>query len=82
MSLSTASEIWEVLRDHIDLNERRDAAESLVTYLIENNYSVDDIQDDFSDKDITRALKGYAEQHFQEEEYEEYDEEQDDDEWN
>jgi hypothetical protein len=70
MSLSTASEIWEVLRDHIDLNERRDAAESLVTYLIENNYSVDDIQDDFSDKDITRALKGYAEQHFQEEEYE------------
>ena len=80
MNLGVASEIWEVLREHIDFNDRSEAADSLVIYLMDNDYSVDDIQDEFSDKDITRALKGYAEQHFQEEEYEEDYEEYDDDE--
>ena len=80
MSLSSIHEVWEVLREHIDFNDRSEAADSLVIYLIDNDYSVDDIQDEFSDKDITRALKGYAEQHFQEEEYEEDYEEYDDDE--
>jgi len=81
MSLDTVSEVWELLREHIDFNDRSDAAESLIVYLIENNYSIDDIQDEFSDKDITRALKGYAEQHFQEEDYEEYEDEDQEEEW-
>jgi hypothetical protein len=82
MSLSIVSEVWEVLREHIDLNERTDAADTLVNYLMDNNYEVDEIKDEFKDKDITKALKGYAEQHFQEEEYEEYeDEDQDEDSW-
>jgi hypothetical protein len=81
MSLDTVSEVWEVLREHIDLNDRREAADTLVTYLIENNYEVDDIKDAFRDKDITKALKDYADEHFQEEEYEEYDEDQDEEEW-
>ena len=82
MSLSTITEVWDVLREHIDLNDRADAADALVVYLIENNYSVDDIQDEFSDKDITRTLKGYAEQHFQEEDYEEYEDDNEDEDWN
>jgi len=49
--------------------------------LMDNNYEVDDIKDAFKDKDITKALKGYAEQHFQEEDYEEYEEDPDTDEW-
>ena len=81
MSLSSIVEVWEVLREHIDLHDRSEAADSLVVYLIDNDYSVDDIQDEFSDKDITRALKGYAEQHFQEEDYEEYEDEDQDEEW-
>jgi len=82
MSLDLVAEVWEVLREHIDFNDRSEAADALIVYLIENNYSVDDIQDEFSDKDVTRALKGYAEQHFQEEEYEDYeDEDQDEDCW-
>ena len=80
MSLSVASELWEVLREHIDLNDRRDAADSLVSYLIENNFEIDDIKDEFRDKDITKALKDYAAEHFQEEDYEEY-EDEDQDEW-
>lgn len=80
MTLSIANEVWEVLREHIDLNDRRDAADSLVSYLIENNFEVDEIKDEFRDKDITKALKDYNDEHSQEEDYEE-DEDQDDD-WN
>ena len=82
MNLGVASEIWEVLREHIDFNDRRAAADSLVTYLIENNFEIDDIKDEFRDKDITKALKDYADEHFQEEEYEDYEEDEDqDEEW-
>ena len=60
MNLGSVSEVWEVLREHIDMNDRIEAAESLVTYLIENNFEIDDIKDEFRDKDITKALKEYA----------------------
>ena len=78
MSLSIVSEVWEVLREHVDFNDRSEAADALVNYLMDNNYEVDDIKDEFKDKDVTKALKGYAEQHFQEEEYEEYEDEDED----
>jgi hypothetical protein len=81
MSLTIVAEVWEVLRDHIDFNDRGDAADSLVNFLMDNNYEVEDIKEEFKDKDITKALKGYAEQHFQEEEYEEYEDDIDTDEW-
>jgi hypothetical protein len=82
MSLSLVAEVWEALQTHIDFNDRSDAADTLVTYLIENNYEVDDIKDAFSDKVINKALKGYAEEHFQEDDYEEYEEDTDEDDWN
>jgi hypothetical protein len=81
MSLDTVSEVWELLREHIDFNDRSDAAESLVTYLIENNHEVEEIKEAFRDKDISKALKDYADEHFQEEEYEEYEDEDQDEEW-
>lgn len=81
MSLNLVAEVWEALQSHIDFNERSDAADTLVTYLIENNYEVDDIKDAFNDKVINKALKGYAEEHFQEDDYEEYEDDTDEDEW-
>ena len=81
MSLDVISEVWDALREHIDLSERDDAADTLVNFLIDNNYEIEDIKDAFKDKDITKALKGYAEEHFQEDDYEEYDEDTDTDEW-
>ena len=80
MSLDFVAEVWEALREHIDLGSRNDAADALVNLLIDNNYEVDDIKDAFRDKDINTALKGYAEQ-FVEEEYEDYEEDEDHDEW-
>jgi len=79
MSLDTIAEVWEALREHIDLSERNDAADTLVNFLIDNNYEIDDIKEAFKDKDITKALKGYAEEHFPDDD-EEY-EEDDLDEW-
>jgi len=79
MSLDTIAEVWEALREHIDLSERNDAADTLVNFLIDNNYEIDDIKDAFKDKDITKALKGYADEHFPEEDEDEY--EEDLDEW-
>jgi hypothetical protein len=79
MSLDIIAEVWEALREHIDLSERNDAADTLVHFLIDNNYEIDDIKDAFKDKDITKALKGYAEEHFPDED-EDY-EDEDLDEW-
>jgi hypothetical protein len=81
MSLEIVAEVWEALQTHIDFNDRGDAADTLVTYLIENNYEVDDIKNAFNDKVINTALKGYAEEHFQEDDYEEYEEDIDEDDW-
>ena len=81
MSLDVISEVWDALREHIDLSERDDAADTLVNFLIDNNYEIEDIKDAFKDKDITKALKGYAEEHFQEDDYEDYEEDIDTDEW-
>lgn len=82
MSLKLVAEVWEALQQHVDFNERSDAADTLVTYLIENNYEVGDIKDAFKDKEINKALTGYAKEHFQEDDYEEYDEDTDEDDWN
>ena len=82
MSLDFTAEVWDALRSHIDLNERSDAADTLVNLLIDNNYEADDIKDAFrGDKEILTALKGYAEQHDVEDDYEDYDEDTDTDDW-
>ena len=54
MSLDFVTEVWEALRTHIDLNERSEAADTLVNLLIDNNYEVEDIKDAFKDKDINK----------------------------
>ena len=38
MSLDIIAEVWDALREHVDLNERGDAADTLVNFLIDNNY--------------------------------------------
>jgi hypothetical protein len=81
MSLDFVAEVWEVLNSHIDLNERSDAADSLVNFLIENNYETDDIKNSFrGEKEILKALKNYMSE--QEEVYDEdEDYDSDEDEW-
>lgn len=79
--LNMAAEVWDALRNHVDFNEREDAADSLVNLLIDNNYEADEIKDAFrGEKEVLNALKNYVAEH--EEEYEEDEEyEDEDDEW-
>lgn len=82
MSLDFVAEVWEALSSHIDLNDKGDAADTLVNLLIDNDYEATDIKEAFrGDKEVIVALKEYTDQ--VEEEYEEYedDAESDDDEW-
>ena len=79
MSLNAIAEVWDALRNHIDLHERADAAETLVNYMIDNNFEPDDIKESFrGDKEIATALKYYADQLSDEEEYEEFPEDDED----
>lgn len=81
MSLSLVAEVWDVLRSHIDFNERNDAADVLVNFLIDNNYETDDIKESFrGEKEVLNALKNYIAENEIEYDEEEYDE-SDDDEW-
>jgi len=82
MSLDFVAEVWDALHSHIDSNERKDAADTLINLLIDNDYEAADIKESFrGDKDILDALKFYVDQHDQEEEYEDDDFEDLDDEW-
>ena len=82
MSLDFVAEVWDALRSHIDFNDRKEAADTLVNLLIENNYEAEEIKDSFrGEKEILTALKDYVSEHEAEEEYEEYEEDIDDEEW-
>ncbi len=77
-NLDTIAEVWEALRMHIDLNERKEAAESLVNYLMENNYEASEIKTEFrGDKDIAKALTYYDDHNLHDEEEDDYDDDYD-----
>ena len=83
MSLDFVVEVWDALRSHIDLNDRTDAADSLINLLIDNNYEPTDIKDAFSgEKEVLSTLKDYLEQHDIEDDVDDYYDEDIDDEWN
>ena len=83
MSIELISDVWGVLRDHIDLHDRKEAADGLVNLLVENDYGATEIKAAFrGDKDISTALKFYAEQQDPEsDDPEDEHEESDGDEW-
>jgi hypothetical protein len=83
MSLDFVVEVWDALRSHVDSNERKDAADTLINLLIENDYEATDIKEAFrGDKDVLGALKFYAEQHDEDDDEDDEDDYQDaEEEW-
>ena len=72
MSLDLVSEVWDTLRNHIDNSTRSEAADDLVNLLVDLNYEPEEIKDSFrGDKQVTKALKYYIEQHEAEDEEDE-----------
>ena len=78
MSVELASEIWSEIKRYVNSVDRNEAAETLVSVLIDNDVSAEDIKSAFKgDGDIKRALAEYLkeEEELEEEEEDEYDDE-------
>lgn len=74
-----ASEIWGELKRYVNTVDRAEAADMLVSLLIDHDEDAEDIRDAFKgDADIKRALASYI-NNDQEEEIEEDEEDIDDD---
>ena len=74
-----ASVIWDELKRYINAVERVEAAENLVSILVDNDFDPANIKTAFAgDKDIKNALLNYLDEDSEEEE-EDYDEEYIDD---
>lgn len=80
MSVELAKEIWDEVKRYVNTVDRDEAAETLVSVLIDNDVDADEIKDTFkSDSEIKRALTHYLKDHADEEEEDE--EEFEDDDW-
>jgi hypothetical protein len=61
MSIEVAAELWGELKRYVNTVDREEAAESVVSLLIDNDYDADEIRDAFKgDSDIKRALLEYV----------------------
>jgi hypothetical protein len=82
MAVNLANEVWQELKRYVNNVDRAEAAESLVSVLIDNDVSAEEIKGAFkSDSEVKQALKQYLDDHADEEDDdydEEYDEEDDD----
>ena len=64
MSAELAKEIWTELRRYVNTVDREEAAETLVSVLIDNDMAADDIREVFkSESDVKRALTSYLKDH-------------------
>ena len=71
MSVELSKEIWDELKRYVNPQDRDEAAETLVSVLIDNDCDADDIKSVFkSDSDVKRALTSYLKDHADDDEYE------------
>ena len=72
MQLDLVQESWQELRKFINTMDRSDAAEGLVSVLVENGVAAEDIHTAFgSDSDIRSALSPYLDKDTEEDAYDE-----------
>ena len=83
MSVELSREIWTELRRYVNTVDRDEAAETLISVLIDNDVAADEIRDTFKgDAEVRRALTHYLKDHADEDEEEDedlHDDEDDDD---
>ena len=82
MSVELSKEIWDELKRYVNTVDRDEAAETLVSVLIDNDADADDIKTIFkSDSEVKKALASYLKDHedeVDEDEDEDFDDEDDD----
>jgi hypothetical protein len=80
MSVELSKEIWDELKRYVNTVDRAEAAETLVSVLIDNDVGADEVKETFkSDSEIKRALAHYLKDHEEIDEDEDYDEDEDED---
>ena len=78
MAVDLASEIWNELKRYVNTVDRAEAAEVLVSVLVDNDCDPDDIRTAFKgDTDVKTALAAYIRDLDDEPEEEEYEDEDD-----
>ena len=64
MSVELSKEIWNELKRYVNVVDRDEAAETLVSVLIDNDVSADEVKATFkSDSEVKRALASYLKDH-------------------
>jgi len=82
MSAELAKEIWTELRRYVNTVDRDEAAETLVSVLIDNDVDADEIKNTFkSDSEVKRALTSYLKDHEEDDEEENYEDEDEDEDY-
>ena len=84
MSVELSREIWDEIKRYVNTVDRSDAAETLISVLIDNDVAADEIRDTFKgDAEVRRALTSYLKDHADEDDEEDdedlHDDEDDDD---
>ena len=76
MPVELVKEVWSELKRYVNTVDREEAAESLVSLLVDHDIDADDIRATFkSDSDVKRALAQYVKDHDEDDEDEDdYDE--------
>jgi hypothetical protein len=81
MSVELAKEIWDELKRHVNVVDRDEAAETLVSVLIDNDVDAGDIKSVFkTDSAVKAALASYLKDHAEEEDEDDYEEDEEEDE--
>lgn len=78
MAVDIVHEIWQELKRHISTADRSEAADSLVSLLIDNDFDAEDIKQSFKgDSDVKRALSDYLkeDEDLEQDEEDDYDDE-------
>jgi hypothetical protein len=82
MSVELSKEIWDEIKRYVNTVDRDEAAETLVSVLIDNDVDADEIKSTFkSDSEVKRALASYLKDHADEEEYDEDEDDEDDEDY-
>ena len=81
MSVELSREIWDEIKRYVNTVDRSEAAETLISVLIDNDVAADEIRDTFKgDAEVRRALASYLKDHADNDEdlHDEDDDEDDD----
>ena len=79
MSVELSKEIWDEIKRYVNSVDRDEAAETLVSVLIDNDIDADEIKSTFkNDTEVKRALTSYLKDHEEDVDEDDVDEDFDD----